>query len=168
MDKLADYNSSLCSWHTTRHLVKNVFTRHALPMVWDYAEINPCAGVMTDGEGVLETICDVVEACAQTGLPAHVIRGSATDPHYPDFQFDAVVTDPPYYDNISYAKLSDYFYVWMKDSLAGSLPEHFATAGTPKKKEAVVDLARSNGDKRAASEEYERLMRRAFAEANRV
>ena len=78
------------------------------------------------------------------------------------------MTDPPYYDNISYSKLSDYFYIWMRKVLGQDMPEHFSSASTPKKKEAVVDFARSNGDKLAAAEEYEGLMRKAFTEANRV
>jgi putative DNA methylase len=83
-------------------------------------------------------------------------------------QFDAVITDPPYYDNVDYAKLSDFFYVWLKRTIGHLYPEHFATEGTPKKSEAVADPVRHSGSKDKARLAYEQMMAQAFAEANRV
>ncbi|MHC1763620.1 MAG: DUF1156 domain-containing protein [Verrucomicrobiia bacterium] len=168
LDKLSDYNSSLCAWHTSTQVVNHVFARQALPMVWDFAEINPFAGVMGDGIALLEAICDVIATCSTSGKPARAHRGSATEQPFADETFDSIITDPPYYDNISYAKLADYFYIWLRHTLGEALPQHFASSATPKKKEAVVDFARSNGDKVAAAREYEQLMHEAFLQAHRV
>jgi putative DNA methylase len=168
LDKLADYNSSLCHWHTSGQKMSATYARQALPIVWDFVEINPFAGVLASASSMIQSICDVIDACRVCPSPMIVTRSSATELPYASNSLDAIVTDPPYYDNISYAKLSDYFYVWVRKVLGQVLPEHFSSASTPKKKEAVVDFARSNGDKRAAAEEYEGLMRKAFAEANRV
>ena len=81
---------------------------------------------------------------------------------------DAVVTDPPYYDNVPYADISDFFFVWLKRTIGHLYPEHFATTGTPKKSEAVADAVRHGGDKAAANAAYENMMAQAFTEANRV
>jgi putative DNA methylase len=75
---------------------------------------------------------------------------------------------PPYYDNVPYADISDFFYVWLKRTIGPLYPEHFATEGTPKKSEAVADAVRHGGDRKAATAAYESMMARAFAEANRV
>ncbi|MGQ9525945.1 MAG: DUF1156 domain-containing protein, partial [Armatimonadota bacterium] len=82
--------------------------------------------------------------------------------------FDAIITDPPYYDNVPYADISDFFYVWLKRTIGHLYPEHFATEGTPKKQEAVADPVRHGGSKEKARRAYEQMMAQAFAEANRV
>jgi len=168
LGKLSDYNSSLCHWDNSCSAVKATFARQALPMVWDYPEINPFAGVLADAISILSSIGDVIDAQASSGLPATVTRSSATTLPYPDGSLDAVITDPPYYDNISYSKLADYFYVWFKQGLHVDFPEHFASAATPKKQEAVVDFARANGDRDVARRDYETLMLASFKEAHRV
>ena len=81
---------------------------------------------------------------------------------------DAVITDPPYYDNVPYADISDYFYVWMKRSLGPLFPEHFSTECTPKKGEAIADPRRSGGNRDLAIKSYEQMMAQAFSEARRV
>jgi putative DNA methylase len=97
-----------------------------------------------------------------------VQRGTATATPFETASFDAIVTDPPYYDNVSYADLSDFFFVWLKRSIGDLYSEHFASAGTPKKQEAVADATRHGRDKVKASEVYERMMSDAFAEAYRI
>src|SRR5262245_10188921 len=168
LDKLSEYNSSLCSWNTGALSVRTVFARQALPMVWDFAEINPFAGVMCNAQAALNAVCGVLDNSTNTGLPARLLRTSATEQPLEDGTVDCVATDPPYYDNISYAKLADFFYLWMRNVLGERLREHFAGPSTPKKKEAIVDLARSNGDKPEAARQYEELMHQAFLEAHRV
>ena len=102
------------------------------------------------------------------GQRVEVQRTSATQLPDHDNHFDAVITDPPYYDNISYADLSDFFYVWLKRSVGFLFEEHFAGELTPKKREAIVAPYRYGGDKRAARAFYEHEMAAAFAEAHRV
>jgi len=168
VNRLADYNSALCHWHTTREILGNTFGRQALPMVWDFVELAPFGDASGSPQGALEWIVGVAEAQADSGYPATVTRGSATALPWPHASFDAVVTDPPYYDNVPYADISDFFYVWLKRTIGHLYPEHFATEGTPKKQEAVADAVRHGGSKEKARAAYEQMMAQSFAEANRV
>jgi putative DNA methylase len=86
----------------------------------------------------------------------------------PDFSLDAIITDPPYFDAIPYADLSDYFYVWFKRSIGYLYPEHFSGQLTPKKNEATMEPSRHGGDKKKAAKAYEDIMHQAFCEASRV
>jgi putative DNA methylase len=99
---------------------------------------------------------------------AIVCRGDATALPQSDSSIDAVVTDPPYYDNVPYSNIADFFYVWLKRSVGHVFPEHFAAANTPKKREIVADATRYAGSKKRAKEAYEKMMAAAFAEASRV
>jgi len=100
--------------------------------------------------------------------PADVQRGSATQlPHEANF-FDAVITDPPYYDNVPYADISDFFYVWLKRSVGSIFPQHFGSRNTPKKSEAIADVHRHGGDSDLATAAYESMIESSFSEAHRV
>src|SRR5262249_19080213 len=112
----------------------------------------------------------ITEAIRREGVhsnPVTVERGSATDLPYDNAYFDAVVTDPPYYDNESYSELSDVCYVWLRPTIGFLYPEHFAGQLTPKKKECVAAAYRQGG-KDAARAFYEETMLRALQEAHRV
>ncbi|MCD6437054.1 MAG: DUF1156 domain-containing protein, partial [Halomonas sp.] len=100
-------------------------------------------------------------------IPASVSRGSATALPWSDSSLDAVITDPPYYDNISYAVLSDFFYVWLKRTVGNFYKEHFAADLTPKKSEAIADATR-HGGKTVSKRIYEQMMEHSFAKAHRV
>jgi putative DNA methylase len=100
--------------------------------------------------------------------PATVSRGSATALPCPDASFDAVITDPPYYDNVSYSNLSDFFYVWLKRTIGHLYPEHFASEATPKKSEVIAAFYRHGGDKTRSRRYYEQMMAQSFREAHRV
>ena len=168
VDRLADFNSSLCVFnYTGGRGVKNTFSRQALPMVWDFAETNP---FNPDAASWVSAIDDVPAGLSDIVLPrfAHVARGSATSLPWRDRCMDAVVTDPPYYDNIDYAKISDFFYVWLRRTIGDVYPEHFATATTPKRSEAVADPVRHDGSKQRARLAYEQKIADAFREAHRV
>ena len=144
--KLSDYNSTICSWISGGQTMRNTFGRQAIPMVWDYAEAN----VMSDSTGGFMSCIDQVRRVV-TELPG-VAYGSA-------IQSDAqtqvtsnkkvVSTDPPYYDNIGYADLSDYFYVWMRRSLRTIFPDLFSTLAVPKAEELVATPYR-HGSKQQA------------------
>ncbi|MGQ0591687.1 MAG: REP-associated tyrosine transposase, partial [Gammaproteobacteria bacterium] len=168
VDRQADYNSSLCHWHNTREIIGNTFGRQALPMVWDFTELAPFGDASGSPQGALDWIVGVVEAQAGSGKPAVVARGSATAIPWPDGSLDAVITDPPYYDNVGYAILSDFFYVWLRRTIGHLYPEHFASEGTPKKAEAVADPVRHGGSKDKARRAYEEMMAQSFQEAHRV
>jgi putative DNA methylase len=168
VNRLADYNSTGCVWESGGQFIKSGFSRQALPMVWDFVELAPFGGASGSPDGALDWIVGVIEAQAGSGQPATVTRGSATALPWPDASFDAVITDPPYYDNVPYADISDFFYVWLKRTAGHLYPEHFATETTPKKSEAVADAARHGGSKDKARRAYEEMMAQSFREAHRV
>jgi putative DNA methylase len=168
LDRVLDRSSSLCHWHNTGQKVENTFARQALPMVWDFAEANPFAGSLGDAASYVNNVAAITEALAATGSCVDVQRASATQLSARDATFDAVITDPPYYDNISYADLSDFFYVWLKRSIGFLFPDHLGGELAPKRREAIVAPYRHGGDKTAARKFYEHEMASAFAEAHRV
>jgi putative DNA methylase len=168
LDRVLLRGSTQSIWDVTRDSVTNAFGRQAMPMTWDFVEANPFGGRMGDASRSLENIADIAELLAGTGRPVHVQRTSADQLEYPDGFFDAIITDPPYYDSISYSDLSDFFYVWLKRSVGFLFEEHFAGELTPKKREAIVAPYRHNGDKTEARAFYEHEMASAFAEAHRV
>ncbi len=168
LDRLADFNSSLCMFnYTGGRGVVHTFGRHALPMVWDFAETNP---FNPEGASWISGIEDLPAGLRDADMdkPADVRRGSATALPWPDESLDAVITDPPYYDNVPYADVSDFFYVWLKRVVGHLYADHFASQLTPKKTEATALSSRHGGDMPKANAEYERIMAASFLEANRV
>ncbi len=146
LDKGSNYWSSLCSWHQTRDGIVSTFGRQALPMVWDYAEANP----FSDSSGnIMLGIDQAARMVTSLGIG---INGSAV-------QADAAVqslsegkvvsTDPPYYDNIAYADLSDFFYVWLRRSLAPTFPDLFTTLAVPKTEELIAAPNRHGSKEKA-------------------
>jgi len=168
LDRLADFNSSLCVFnYTGGRGVVHTFGRHALPMVWDFAETNP---FNFDGASWVSAIEDLPAGLGDADMPllGTVARGSATSLPWSDARFDVVVTDPPYYDNVPYADLSDFFYVWLKRTVGNLYREHFSSALTPKKAEAIAEPTRHGGSLERAKRAYEEMMAKSFAEACRV
>lgn len=161
IDRLADYCSSVCSWHAGRDTIRNTFARQAIPMVWDFAEANPFSDSTGNFMGAVEWVVEVVEIlpCSSTGsvkqLDATQSVNGVTNP--------VVSTDPPYYDNIGYADLSDFFYVWLRRSLGGVYPCLFSTLLTPKAQELVATPYRFEGDREKARRFFERGLGEAFA-----
>jgi len=96
-----------------------------------------------------------------------VLHGSATALPWPDNFFDAVLTDPPYYDNVPYSNLSDFFYVWLKRTVGDLYPDLFATPLTPKSEEMVADARRAGGTENAMRR-FEQMLTQAFREIHRV
>jgi putative DNA methylase len=159
ISKLVDYHSSLVTWNPPREGVGHTFTRQAIPMVWDYAEGNP----FSNSSGCFDNMLEWVIKCIEL-FPAQ---------HYGKvIQFDAqrdnglrnimISTDPPYYDNIGYADLSDFFYVWMRQSLKDIYPELFSTMLVPKTEELVATPYRFDGSAEKARDFFENGMLKAF------
>lgn len=167
VDRLADFNSSLCTLKSGGERgVVHTFTRQALPMVWDFAEANPLGTDSANAGGLLDYLVESIRIAEVGSRAAQVRRGSATGLPWANDECDAIITDPPYYDNVSYANLSDFFYVWLKRSIGELHPEHFGTALTPKKAEVVAEASRLGGRESARSQ-YESMMAAAFREARR-
>jgi putative DNA methylase len=140
-------------------------------MVWDYFELYPASEATGDWNSALDWIIWVVEHCCQIPicqpLPLSVAQVSANQPPYSDGYFDAVLTDPPYYDNVPYSYLSDFFYVWLKRTVGHLYPDLFATPLTPKAEE-IVAYTRQEGGFGAGKEFFEENLARAFWEIHRV
>jgi putative DNA methylase len=168
-DRLSDYNSSITTWHNGRELIGHTFTRQALPMVWDFAEINPIGSGSGNARSAIDWILQFIrQESVETGKFGILQRNSATSMSIESESLDAVITDPPYFDSVPYADLSDYFYVWLKRSIGHIYPEHFSSQLTPKKNEAIMEPSRHGGDKKKAAQFYEEMMHKAFCEASRV
>jgi putative DNA methylase len=166
VSKLADYNSSLVVWSPSRDQAKATFARQALPMVWDFAEVNPFAEAAGDFLVSVRGIAETLERLPSSGegvirqLDATSAVNGVVDP--------LVCTDPPYYDNIGYADLADFFYVWLRRALKEIYPDLFSTVLTPKSQELVAIPYRFAGDKKAAQAHFEEGLRKAFARIHEV
>jgi putative DNA methylase len=146
VDKATDYNTTLVAWSPTRDQAKSTFARQALPMVWDYAEINQLARAAGDFSVSLEGGIRFLESGASGGGGAASQADAATQAIS---RHKVVSTDPPYYDNIGYADLSDFFYVWLRRSLRPVYPELFTTLTVPKSEELVATPYRHGGREQA-------------------
>ena len=142
VDKMVDYHSTICIWHTTRELVANAMRRQAIQMTWDYAEGNPFCNSSGCFQNMYGWISKTL-SCLVPGRPGSAIQYDAQSDN--GLRNIMVSTDPPYYDNIGYADLSDYFYVWMRQSLKNTYPDLFRTMLVPKAEELVATPYRFGG-----------------------
>lgn len=142
IDRLAEKLSSVARWDVTRENPQGTFGRQALPMVWDFCEVNPFSGAGGDWDTALEWVAKVLEGntvlAAEGCGKGHVEQGSATAHLLPDDGAAAVVTDPPYYAAVPYADLSDFFYSWLKQTVGDRFPTAFCEPLSPKAKELVA------------------------------
>ena len=160
IDKLADRGSTVCSWDVAYGKIRNTFGRQAIAMTWDFPEVNPFSTSTGSIEMSLSYLAEIIN-----NYPIEPIQGSA-------YQWDAqsnngmsgimISTDPPYYDNIGYADLSDYFYVWLRQSLRNTYPKIFSTMLVPKTEELVATPYRFDGSKQRAKEFFEGGMLETF------
>lgn len=196
LDKLRDYNSRLTRWHVPREVMVNTFDSHNFAMRWSFAEMVPLIdGVGYDwaidqvgkciGELVQLVRPDLGKAALQQSSLDFGSTGPAFDPqplvltcksgdgldHVADSSVDCVVMDPPYYDNVMYAELSDFFYVWLKRTAGYIYPELFRRQLTDKENEAVANPAKfkdQDGAKALAGRDYQQRMAAIFAEMHRI
>ncbi len=166
LDRLADYNSMLCHWHISRELIGNTLTRQALPMVWDYPEINPFSSSTGGWSGAVEWVASFIAHASSIVQSGSAFCGSATSLLWPDNHFDVVFTDPPYYDNVPYSYLSDFFYVWLKRTIGDLYSDLFTTPLTPKSQDMVAYL--NGGTIGDAKRRFEEMLTEAFREIHRV
>ncbi len=184
LDKVRDYNSRLTRWHRGRQVVVNTFNRHAFGFQWSYAEM----AMSGAGDGLAWCLDETEKTVRELVRLADCSRGAESSRRtavvnvtcesadelasVADASVDAVVMDPPYFDNVMYAELSDFFYVWLRRTAGSVTPEDFAAPATNKDREAVANLARfsgTRGSKRsAATRDYESKMRAIFGQCRRV
>ena len=135
VDKVADRNSTVCAWASLREHARNTFGRQAIPMVWDFAESNP----LSDSSGNYDGgIVSIVAGLASLNPTASGYASQVAAQTQEVAAAKVVSTDPPYYDNIGYADLSDFFYVWMRRALKSVFPDLFTTLSVPKAEELVA------------------------------
>jgi putative DNA methylase len=167
LGKLTDYASMLCSWMPGQAKLGHTFVRQALAMSWDFAEGNP----LSEGTGGFMRqavlIARVLDESTVRSRAAHVIQHDAKKPH-PDVTRCVVITDPPYYDNIGYADLADFFYVWLRPILRDVYPDLFRTMLSPKDDELVASAERFRGDRSRAKQFFETGLGEAFAQLREV
>ena len=163
VDKLADRGSSICGWDASREGLRNTFGRQALPMVWDFAEGNPFCGSSGSIDNMLDWVTKAIKLFPASCLASAKQKDAQSGNGFHDI---AISTDPPYYDNIGYADLSDYFYVWLRQSLKDTYPEIFKTLLVPKADELVATSYRFNGSTEKARDFFENGMFQAFKQIN--
>jgi putative DNA methylase len=159
VSRLTDYMSSLTTWASNpqMEILRNTFARQALPMTWDFAEGNPFASSSGSLTIMLDRVSRAIR-CANT-IDSKVAQGDATRSIRPPALLS---TDPPYYDNIGYADLSDFFYTWLRRSLASVYPDELSTLLVPKLEELVATPYRFGGDKTKAESFFESGLADAF------
>jgi len=164
ISRITDYSSSINSWASSpqMEIVQHIFGRQALPMAWDYAESNPFA----DSSGSLSIMIRAVSGAVSRVPACSQAYVRQTDAASHDYRGAVISTDPPYYDNIGYSDLSDFFYVWLRRSLKDVHPSLFSTMLVPKAEELVANQYR-HGGKDGAKKFFEDGFRSVFANARR-
>lgn len=152
VDQMANQLSSVCGWNSVNTQMRCVFSRQAIPMAWDYAECN----VFSNSSGSFNNLLNLMVkgfVSLGNGLPGKCIQSDArVDCGLRNIM---ISTDPPYYDNIGYADLSDFFYVWMRQSLRDTYPELFSTMLVPKAEELIATPYRHDGSTEKAKGFFE-------------
>jgi putative DNA methylase len=163
IDRSADFWSTLAIWspQAKNELVAHTFVRQGLTMTWDFAEANPFSDSGGNFEGNLGYIIKVIQLSPHNPQQGKASQHDITTA-FKDREKALVSTDPPYYDNVSYADLSDFFYVWLRRSLGSIYPELFTTMLVPKTQELVATPYRFDGNKSKAQQFFETGLQKAF------
>ncbi|MBU1141483.1 MAG: DNA methylase, partial [Firmicutes bacterium] len=168
IDRYAEYNSKQCVWQLSSEAITPTFGRQALPMMWDYIELNPLNESLGSFDGNIKRISEIVEHVAENcDSEIHCLQGDATRLPLDNNSIDIVVTDPPYYDAVPYSELSDFFYIWLKRSIGHLYPDLFRTPLSPKSAE-IVQHRNRHGTQEESKNFFETGMTNAFTESNRI
>ena len=161
IDRLADRNCTICSWDSSRQHARNVFARQAIPMSWDFTENNPIGPSSGSWKNCISGIAKALEHLPGA-TPGEALQRDARA-RVQECSGAVLSTDPPYYDNISYADLSDFFYVWLRRNLGDVWPVECSTLLTPKAEELIASRYRA-GSKEQAEEHFESGMAEFMAQ----
>ncbi|AFZ48918.1 DUF1156 domain-containing protein [Dactylococcopsis salina] len=165
VSRLSNRSSTICIWNQIGEKIEQTFARQAIPMTWDFAEANIFSSSTGSWQGSLEWIPKVVE-CSDCEVNSIAVLQNCQESSYSNQHL--VSTDPPYYDNIGYSDLSDFFYVWLRRSLHTTYPPILNTLLTPKAHELVATPYRFNGDKQKAQTFFEKGLGKAFNQMHTV
>ncbi len=157
--RLSDYNSTICTWNTIGGSIRSTFSRQAIPITWDYYETNPLADTTGSWSSCISWVADAVDNLH----PQASATAYACDAKDAPFPHGAIIsTDPPYYDNIGYSDLSDYFYVWLRKALLPFFGRLYATVLVPKVAELVANPFRFKDGRREARAFFETGLAEVF------
>lgn len=169
VDKMTDTNTTLCSWQINPPRLRSTFGRQALPMVWDFAEANVFGDAAGDYQRTYSSLCEVLDKLTVATIEGKASQFDATRISSLHFESSPLIsTDPPYYDNICYADLSDFFYVWLRRSAGNLYPEILSTMLTPKSNELIASTYRFDGNAQKAGKYFENGLRNAFEEFRKI
>ncbi len=168
LDKVSDLANSCCRWEPIAQCPRQLFARQAIPIVWDFAEGVPVRDSSGSFGIMIERFVHVLHEIGADWSQGTAVVSSATDHPLPDDTVQAVVTDPPYYDAIAYAALSDYFYVWLRRTLSTIHGGLFQEILTSKRNEIIVDMPHESNVNQKNIGFYERELTNAFSEGRRV
>lgn len=164
VSRMSDICNALCRWESSKTQVRNLFGRQAIPMIWDFAEPNIFAEAAGDFAVSLDNLAKVIDRWVgnKQASVSQVSANQAQPEHV------LVSTDPPYYDNIGYADLSDFFYVWLRRSLRSFHPELFRTLLVPKNEELIASPYRHDNDRHRAQHFFEQGLLEVFAHLHSI
>jgi putative DNA methylase len=161
VDKCADYWSTVCSWHNSKELIRNTFGRQAIPMTWDFVETNPFSGSTGNWMAMVDWVSKSIGHLPARGAGQAAQRDARA--RVREETGSLVSTDPPYYDNVGYADLSDFFFVWLRRNVGDIWPDETATLLAPKSDELIADPTRHGGP-RGAEAHFESGMSELMSE----
>ncbi|MCL4854412.1 MAG: hypothetical protein KJZ78_23885, partial [Bryobacteraceae bacterium] len=168
LSKLSETSSTLCTWSSApkNELVVSTFRRQSVSMTWDYAEANPFGSSSGSIANAFEYVSKCIDVLPATGVGK--VRQLDSTAAMEDVASPVICTDPPYYSNIGYADLSDYFYVWLRQSLGSVYPSLFATVLTPKSRELIASPYRHDEDAEKAKQFFESGLSAAFSRMRQI
>jgi putative DNA methylase len=162
LDRCTDFNNTICRWSPSNEKVMNLFGKQAIPMVWDFAEANILGTSVGAWTTCAEYVADCVEVLGRIPMPVGQTRQIDAAGLWDGLTGLLISTDPPYYDNIGYASLSDFFYIWLRRTIGDLYPDLFSTVLVPKIPELTAAPERFDGDKEKARQHFENGFRKAF------
>ncbi len=168
VSRLTDISNSLCNWSVSSTQAVHLFGRQAIPMMWDFAEASFLSDAAGDYSTTIRNMARFLEGEAGSSTQGHAELASATTHPLPDDAASAFITDPPYYDAVPYAYLSDFFYVWLRRCLATTHAHLFHDRLVPKDAEIVVDRKHELSNSTHDIAFYERELTKAFADGRRI
>lgn len=164
IDRIAIANTAFGRWHVSGEKLETPFSRQAIPFMLDFPESNPFSGATGSATNQLEWIVRYIDAESHCQFSTQLKNATSGDETQFDGKYlDAVITDPPYYDAIAYADLSDFFYIWLKDMLGDVFFENFAVPQTPKTEECTALKHHHNGNMEEAKHHFEQKLGKIFS-----
>jgi putative DNA methylase len=149
LSRAVDYGSAIATWRPKDNAMRSSLPKQAIQMAWDFAEGSPLGKSSSGFSECVEVVAKVLDAALGNDTPAHVAQADAANSMIVDGSRPIISTDPPYYDNVGYADLSDFFYVWLRRSLKSVFPDLFTTVAVPKTEELVANPHRHGGKEQA-------------------